>query len=214
MPQIKFYYSPDACSIVPHILLHEIGAHFTAILIKMQGIDRSFDDSFRQINPKSRVPVIAVDDQIITEVPAISTIISSLRPDACLMGRSPLETVRVYEWMNYISGTVHTASISHFLRPARWTTSSDEAVVETVKQRGLENLVNCCGFIEERLGGGYSVGDAFTAADAFLYFAYRWGKAAGIEMEKHTKFSALAKSIESRDSVQAVLQSEQIHSIF
>ncbi|KAB8071020.1 glutathione S-transferase GST-6.0 [Aspergillus leporis] len=214
MPQITLYYSPDACSIIPHILLNEIGASFEAISIEMQGIDQSFAESFRQINPKSRVPVIALDNQVITEVPAVSTIISSLAPDAHLMGQTPLETARVYEWMNYVSGTVHTGAISHYFRPARWTTSTDGAHVDMIKERALENLLNCCSFIEDKLEGVYAVGDAFTAADAFLYFAYRWGKAAGIGMEVYPGFSALARSVEGRASVQTVLKSEQIHSIF
>ncbi|OGM42535.1 putative glutathione S-transferase GST-6.0 [Aspergillus bombycis] len=214
MPNIKFFYSPDACSIIPHILLHETKATFEAIRIEMEGTDLSFPESFRRINPKSRVPVITLDDEVITEVPAVSTMISSLAPEAHLLGRTPIETARVHEWMNYVAGTVHAGGISHVFRPGRWTASTEEKDLEMVKRRGLEILRSCFALIEERLAGEYAVGEDFTAADAFLYFAYRWGVTAEIDMQVYAKFTQLARRVEGRETVQTVLRSERIHSIF
>ncbi|GAB1207100.1 hypothetical protein APSETT445_005807 [Aspergillus pseudonomiae] len=214
MPSIKFFYSPDACSIIPHILLHETKTTFEAIRIEMEGTDLSFPESFRKINPKSRVPVIALDNEVITEVPAVSTIISSLAPEAHLLGQTPIETARVHEWMNYVAGTVHAGGISHVFRPGRWTVSTEEKDLEMIKRRGLEILWNCFPLIEERLIGEYAVGQDFTAADAFLYFAYRWGVTAEVDMQAYAKFTQLARRVEGRETVQTVLRSERIHSIF
>ncbi|PIG83277.1 glutathione S-transferase GST-6.0 [Aspergillus arachidicola] len=214
MPNIKFFYAPDACSIIPHILLHETRTTFEPIRIEMEGSDESFPESFRKINPKSRVPVIVVDNEVITEVPAVSTMISSLAPEARLLGRTPIETVRVHEWMNYVAGTVHAGGISHFFRPGRWTLSTEEKDLEMIKRRGLEIMRNCFVLIEDKLVGGYAVGEGFTAADVFLYFAYRIGVRAELEMQVYAKFTELARRIEGRESVQTVLSSEKIHSIF
>ncbi|KAE8376678.1 hypothetical protein BDV26DRAFT_265166 [Aspergillus bertholletiae] len=214
MPNIKFLYSPDACSIIPHILLHETKTSFELIRIEMEGTDLSFPESFRKINPKSRVPVIVLGDEVITEVPAISTIVSSLAPRAHLLGRTPVDTARVHEWMNYVAGTVHAGGISHVFRPGRWTVSTEEKDLDMIKRRGLEIMRNCFSLIEERLVGEYAVGQDFTAADAFLYFAYRWGVTAEIEMPVYARFTELAQKVERRETVQTVLRDERIHSIF
>ncbi|KAE8423349.1 hypothetical protein BDV36DRAFT_243373 [Aspergillus pseudocaelatus] len=214
MPNIKFFYAPDACSIIPHILLHETNTTFEPIRIEMEGTDESFPESFRKINPKSRVPVIALDDEVITEVPVVSMVISNLAPEANLLGRTPIETARVHEWMNYVAGTVHAGGISHFFRPGRWTVSTEEKDLEMIKRRGFEIMRNCFALIEEKLVGEYAVGKSFTAADVFLYFAYRIGVRAEVEMQAYAKFTELARRIEGRETVQTVLRNERIHSIF
>ena len=121
MPNIKYYYSPGSCSLAPHILLRETGLEFEGIRIG----DLRFNpipEEFRLINPKMRVPVICIDDETITELPAIVTIIASLSPEMKLLGQTQLETVRVYEWMNWLNGTVHGFAFKHVFRPMHFTT--------------------------------------------------------------------------------------------
>jgi glutathione S-transferase len=98
MPSIKFYYAPGACSLAPHILLHEAGLPFTAIPMRASEARTTIPEDYRKINPKMQVPAITLDDLgTITENPAIATAIPSLVPEIALMGRTPIETARVYE---------------------------------------------------------------------------------------------------------------------
>lgn len=46
-------------------------------------------------------------DEIITEVPAIVTVISHLAPKRGFLGQTTMDMVRVYEWLNYVGGVVH-----------------------------------------------------------------------------------------------------------
>lgn len=136
MPQITFYYAPGACSLATHILLLEIGVEFEGISNEVTPEKAIFVDKFQTINSKMRVPVLVVDSDIITETPAISestsnydaspdldenpngaiyslysrttaTAIAHLAPDANLLGKSPMEIVRTYEWMNWLYGYFH-----------------------------------------------------------------------------------------------------------
>jgi glutathione S-transferase len=48
-----------------------------------------------------QVPAITLDEtDTITENPAGATVISNLVLEMGLMGRTPIETARAYEWMN------------------------------------------------------------------------------------------------------------------
>ncbi|KAJ9607372.1 hypothetical protein H2200_008445 [Cladophialophora chaetospira] len=178
-PKLKLWYTPIACSFAPHALLLEAGLDFQMIPLELG----KYTAEFMTLNPKGRVPVLAMDDEVITEMPAILTAISSLVPERQLMGRTTLETIRAYEWINYLSGTLHGQGYGARFRPDRYI--HDPALHPQVRQRGLETIKECFAFIESKLreaGTAYLVGDGFTAVDPFLFVLYRWGVQEKLDM--------------------------------
>ncbi|KAI9046044.1 glutathione S-transferase GST-6.0 [Aspergillus affinis] len=214
MAEIKFFFASGACSLCPHILLHEIEADFKPFQVTNKGPEVRFSEDFHRINPKMRVPVIAVDEQVITELPAVATIISSLAPERGLMGKNTLDTVRVYEWMNYLSGTLHAGGFGHLFRPDRWTTATDPSSLDGVKLKARERVIECFQYIEERLDGVHAVGGYFTAVDPFLYVFYRWRTMLGEDMSVYTKYAALVRNLETRPAVRRTLQKENLSLIY
>lgn len=214
MSQVKFFFATGACSLCPHILLHEVGTDFEPIIVKRNGTEVHFSDDFHRINLKMRVPVISINNQVITELPAVATAISSLAPEKYLMGRTPMETAKVYEWMNYLSGTLHAGGFGHLWRPERWTTSTDPASLDVVKAKALETILEAYQYIEGRLNGVHAVGDYFTAVDPFLYVFYRWGWIIGRDMLAYPKYSALVRNLETRSAVRVTLAKEELASQF
>ncbi|KAE8389616.1 glutathione S-transferase GST-6.0 [Aspergillus alliaceus] len=210
MPEIKFFFASGACSLCPHILLHEIEADYQPVQVINNGPEVKFSEDFHRINPKMRVPVIAVNQEVVTELPAVATIISSLAPEKGLMGRGALDTVRVYEWMNYLSGTLHAGAFGHLFRPDRWTTATDPTSLEAVKLKARERMTECFQHVEGRLQGVHAVGDYFTAVDPFLYVFYRWGAIIGEDMSVYPKYAALVRNLEARPAVQTTLEKEKL----
>ncbi|KAL2840541.1 glutathione S-transferase [Aspergillus pseudoustus] len=213
MPDIKFFFAPGACSLAPHILLHEAGLSYEPLQINYAGVEVQFPADYKALNPKMRVPVIVVDGEVITELPAVSTIISQLAPGHNFFGKTPLETVRAYEWMNYLSGTVHNAGFGHLIRPWRWTTDEDPKAHQRIKERAKESVEEAFAYIEGRLQGVYAVGEELTAVDAFLYPLYRWAKQDGMNVSAYPKYTALVEALEKRKSVQTVLAKEGLKSV-
>ncbi|KAF7852603.1 hypothetical protein EAF04_010934 [Stromatinia cepivora] len=74
-----------------------------------------------------RVLVLSLGDEIIMEIPTIATAISSLAPESHLLGPTKMETIRVYEWMNWLSGTLHAHAFVGLLRLERM--SDDEGTL-------------------------------------------------------------------------------------
>ncbi|KIW12689.1 hypothetical protein PV08_09967 [Exophiala spinifera] len=180
VPRLKLWYSPGACSFAPHALLLESGLSFQLILSQVG----SFTDDFMSLNPKGRVPVLAMDEELVTEMPAILTAISQHVPDRHLLGKTPLETIRVYEWLNYLSGTVHGQGYGALWRLARYI--EDPMLYAQVQQKGLETIKECYAYIEGKLIENkttYLVGQSLTATDFFLFVIYRWGLRANINMK-------------------------------
>lgn len=210
MSNIKYYYAPGACSLAPHILLRETGVDFEAIRVANLRVSPIPED-FRRINPKMRVPVISIGDETITEAPAIITMVASLAPEKNLLGRTPLETVRVYEWMNWLSGTVHSLAFKPIFKPILFT--ADPAAYEGIKTKARETIKECFELIEGKLEGVYAVGGAYTAVDAYLLVFYRWGNVIGVNMKvEYPKYTELIANLVQRAAVKTTLEVEEIES--
>ncbi len=208
MPDLKLWYCPGACSLAPHVLLHEIRVPFDAVEISVAKA-ANLTDAFARINPKKRVPVLSLDGEVITEVPAIATAIASLAPERHLMGRTALDHARVYEWMNWLSGVLHGQGFGALWRPQRF--SDDPEAFESIKAKARKTISECLDLVEGRLAGPYSTGDGFTAVDPFLLVFYRWGNGIGIDMpEAYPSYTAFAQGLVQRDSVAATLAAEGI----
>lgn len=203
MPRLHLYLSPGACSLAPHILLHESGLPFTTTTMSVKA---GFPASFAHINAKRRVPVLTLDDDTITEAPAIMLAISQLCPDKHLMGSTPLERVRVAEWMNWISGTLHGQGYGGLLRPERYT--DEPAMYDAIRAKSRKTIEDCYRMIEERLEGPHAVGGRFTAVDAYLYVFYRWGT--NVFPMDYSKYKALVVELSKREAVRKTIEAESI----
>lgn len=204
---LKLWIFPGACSLVPHILLEECGLSYEAstVAIGKDGIS----EEYRSVNPKMRVPALVMGDEVITELPAIVTAISYLAHKYHFLGRNTMETVRSYEWLNWLSSQVHGQAWGSLVRPGRW--SDDETAHAGIRAKSLQKLEAGFAEIDERLFSTHAVGDAFTAPDAYLYVLYRWGAWHGIDMRrKYPKFTALAEAVSQRPAVQMAIEAEKV----
>ncbi|KEF56655.1 uncharacterized protein A1O9_06844 [Exophiala aquamarina CBS 119918] len=174
-------------------------------------MNASLPESFRKINPKMRVPVISIDTNVITETPAIFTAISQLAPEHNFLGSSNIEVVRAYEWLNWLSGTLHGQAFGGLVRPHRY--ADDPALYDAIKAKGWKNVEDCFEKIESDLSGVHAVGDSFTAVDILLYVFWCWGNFSGAEMaHRYPKYTKLVVEVAKKSSVQDVLEAEGVPS--
>lgn len=210
MPVVKLHFAPGACSLAPHILLHETGIAFTSIAAKTStGRQAAFIEGFAQINAKMRVPALTLDGDTITENPAVLSAIAELAPDKNLLGATPRERLRVCEWMAWLAADVHAQGFAGWLRPERF--SDEGAAYAGIRKKGFEHIRTCFGVIEGKLDGVYAVGGKLTAVDPYLFVFYRWGCGMEIQMDvEYPKYTALVKNLVDRPAVKAALSTEGI----
>ncbi len=210
-PKITLYFAPGACSLAPHILLREINASFDVVKINARS---GISADFANINPKLRIPVLILelesDREVITEVPAILTAIAQMAPDRALLGRSDIEVVRVYEWMNWLSGWLHGVGFGALWRPQRFV--EDQSQWSGVSEKGRKTVEEALEMIEGKLRkGSWAVGEEFSVVDAYLLVFWRWGSEIGAIMEgRFPKFAGLIDRLVEREGVRKTIEEEGI----
>ena len=79
---LKLYYSPGACSLSPHIVLHESGLPFEAIAAPTKTHQLPDGSDYYQVNPLGYVPLLVMaDGEKLREGPAIVQYIADQAPD-------------------------------------------------------------------------------------------------------------------------------------
>ena len=177
---LRLFYSNGACSLAPHIVLEETGIPFEPVCVDMaSGQQRS--PEFLRINPKGRVPALAVDDWVLTENPAILQFIARSHPDSGLWPETLPEQARVAEWLAWIASTVHVA-YAHVRRAERYADS--EPALAEVRAKGLLTCRDLWRAIDTRLGEGpWATGERYSVADAYLLVFWTWGRGSVLQFD-------------------------------
>jgi glutathione S-transferase len=201
--------SPGSCTTAAHILLIESGLSFSTENIN---VIQGFPAELLHLNPKGRVPILQMDDETVTEMPAIMTAIAKLVPKKNLLGDTDLDIIRCYEWFNFLSGELHLQGYFALYRPQYFT--DDATAHDAIRKKALEKIRKSYEIIEERLKGVHAVGNSFSAADAYLLPFYRWGNANGFAMEeKYPKYTAIMENLAKKASVVSACETEGIDAL-
>lgn len=165
---LKFYYSPAACSMAPHIALEESGANFEAIPINILKRE-NFSPEFLAVNPKGFIPVLQTPDGIISENPAILLYIGMSFPEAGLLPRNDaFGAAEATSFNAFLSSAVHV-TYRHISRPRLF--ADGEAARLALLAKVPQMLGKYFGLIEERLSDGreWVHGDRFSISDPYLF---------------------------------------------
>lgn len=170
MTEIRLYFAPGSCSRVSMISLLEAGADFEPVLVRfMKGEHRSPD--FMRLNPKSKVPLLVVDDEPLTENVAILTFLNGLFPDAALLPpvATPLDDARQVADLCFCSATLHPV-VTRLRIPGRF---ADREATRSVWDKAAEAMREHFQIIEDRLASGpYWYGRSWSAIDAYIGWVF------------------------------------------
>ena len=209
---LKLFYGPNTCALAPHIALNETGGEFDLVRVDTQkGEQRSAE--FLAINPKSRVPALATDRGILTEVPVLLGYIARNFPKAELAPSDGFEFFQMQSFNLYLASTVHV-TFAHLFRTERWA-DSDSARSE-VKAKVPSSLASQWTLIEDRLADGrtWVCGEQYTVADPYLHVFSRWLERDGAGgSARFPRLVAHRTRLQARPAVQKVLDTEGLAAV-
>ena len=198
---MKLYYFPGACSLSPHIALHESGLKFDAIAAPTKTHKLADGTDYYTINPLGYVPLLELDDGTrLTEGPAIVQYVADQVPAKKLApAYGTPARYKMMSWLTFIGTELHKG-FSPLFNPA--TPAEYKAVV-------TERLLGRLRWVDEQLEGKqYLLGDDFSVADGYLFVVTNWTKPLGIDISALKNLAAFRERMSARPGVQAAMRAE------
>ncbi len=198
---MKLYYSPGACSMAPHIMLHELGKKFTIEKVDLGVHKTETGKDFTKINQKAYVPTLEIGKgEVLTEV---STILQYLadksKATKYLPKAGTMARYRAMETLNFIASELHKG-IGGLFNPAM-----PDAGKDSIKGRVAKRLAYVNGILGKQK---FIAGKTFSVADAYAFTVINWCNLVGIDLSGYKNIGPYMATIAKRPAVQATLKAE------
>lgn len=198
---MKLFYSPNACSLAPHIVLRELGLPFDLIKVDLQQHLTELGEDFYLLNKKGQVPVLQLEDgSFLTEGAVISQfLVDQFKHRDLLAEINTVERYQTLSWMNFIAAEIHKAYSPFF----------HESYGEDSKTIFSTILNKHYAWVDQQLDGqNYLMGSNFTIADIYLFVVTRWADFIGLDLGHFIHLTAFMQRIARRQTVQDAIAAE------
>ena len=198
---MKLYYSQGACSLAPHIVMHEAGLAFEAISAPTKTHQLPDGTDFYTINPLGYVPSLVLQDgRSLHETPAIVQYLADLVPEKHLApANGSFERYQLQQWLTFIGTELHK-HFSPLFNPA--------APLEG-KEQAKQTLAKRLAWVDGELAGkDYLLGTTFSVADAYLFTVTNWARLVKVDLSTFANLLAYRARVGERPGVQAAMRAE------
>ena len=215
---MQLHHFPGTASMVPHILLQEIGTPFELVLV-----DRTHDvqksAAYLRLNPNGLIPVLTDGDLVLYETAAIALHLCDTHPQAALA--PPLgtpERAHFYKWLMWLTNTLQATLMVYFY-PERWVKAgnlSGQAEVKSHAEHRVRVLLDQLDTEFARHGGPWVLGEGYTALDPFVFTLCRWtrGFAQTPPARERRQLGPFLQRMLARPAVQRALAAEGLQAPF
>jgi glutathione S-transferase len=208
---LKLYFSPGACSFVPHVLLQLSGAPFEPTMVKLHKGEQ-YGEEYKAINPRGQVPVLVDDGKVITQIVAIILYLDQKFPEAKFLPTEPVARAKAIEVLAWMNNTVHP-TFTHIFMPQKFSDQADvQAALKTFNTQvykgllsELESLV-----VNHLSPSGWLSGEVLGPLDAYSLTLTRWGSIAGIDPTTYPSLWAHVNRVANDVQVAQVIERERL----
>jgi len=208
---LKLYFSPGACSFVPHVLLQLSGAPFEPTMVKLHKGEQ-YGEEYKAINPRGQVPVLVDDGKVITQIVAIILYLDQKFPEAKFLPTEPVARAKAIEVLAWMNNTVHP-TFTHIFMPQKFSDQADvQAALKTFNTQvykgllsELESLV-----VNHLSPSGWLSGEVLGPLDAYSLTLTRWGSIAGIDPTTYPSLWAHVNRLANDVQVAQVIERERL----
>ena len=210
---MQLYFSPGACSFVPHCMLEQSGAAYEPLMLKLHKGEQN-SPAFQAINPRAQVPVLLDGDHVVSQIVAIILHLDAKFPEQSFLPTEPLARTQAIETLAWMNNTVHP-TFTHIFLPNKYSDQADVQaqlkVFNTQLYTGL--LSELQGLLAAAQAGG---SDWFAGAhagplDAYALTLTRWGSIAGIDPSAYPALWEHVNRFAQEPAVARVIARERLH---
>ena len=232
---IQLHYYPGNASMIPHIVLEEMGLPFELVLVdRSQNQHKSAD--YLKLNPNGKIPTLVEmsagqPDLVLYESAAICLHLCDTHLKAC--GGAGLmppvgsrERAHAYKWLLWLANTFQPDTMMYFY-PERYVASSDPAVLRGVVAQAQARIKGHLEQLEDELarvkirskasddlddGDGWFLGHRYSILDAYVFVLCRWtrGFTSGPARSYERHLGPYLQRMLARPAVQRVIATEKL----
>jgi glutathione S-transferase len=202
---LRLFYSPGACSLVPHIALEEARAEFEAVRTPIAEKAHRRPE-YLAINPRGLIPALQTDDRVVTENIAVLAYIGHRFPGN---GQLPFDDIpelaRTFELLSFFATTVHYGGFGPIFRARAAGIERPEAAVAADRERlrGLFSEIDTL-----LTPGPWLLGERYSLADPYPLTFLRWARRLEFDVSGHRHWADHARRMVERPAVQRALARE------
>ncbi|MBM4262924.1 MAG: glutathione S-transferase family protein [Deltaproteobacteria bacterium] len=201
---IVLYYAPNTCALAPYVTLTEAGANFEARPLNFRK-RQNFTPEYLKINPKHKVPALAVDGKILTENVAIHQWVHRTFPNAKILPADPWDQLQAISLHAWCASGIHPF-LSRINNPGKVSDSAGSA--DSVVKFATEGLFENFKIGDDLLAGREYFFAHFTAPDAHFFWCCRRATQLGVDLSAFPNVVAHFKRMQERASVKKLLAFE------
>jgi glutathione S-transferase len=209
---LQLYFSPGACSFVPHAMLEDSGLSFEPVMVKLHKGEQHAEP-FRSINPRGQVPVLVQDGVALTQIVALTLHLDQRCPEREFLPRDPMARTQALSMLAWMNNTVHP-TFTHVFMPQKF---HDDATVQAqirdhaVVQYGrlLDELQQWVQYASAQ-GQAWLGGKRWGPLDAYALTLTRWGSMAGHNPEDRPNLWAHVQRVAAEPGVARTIERERL----
>ena len=209
---VTLHYFPGNASLIPHVLLEELGVPFDLVLV-----DRAKQahkaPAYLQLNPNGLIPVLverrAEGDLVLYETAAICLYLLDRHPES---GLAPAHgtTARAHfdKWLIWLTNTLQAALIVYFY-PERW--ADDARAIAQVKAHAEAKIGAMLEQLDHQLGSQpWLLGEEFSAVDLYALVLCRWTRGMARPARSLSRLGPWLLRLLARPAVQRAFAREEL----
>ncbi|WP_421933885.1 glutathione S-transferase family protein [Phenylobacterium sp.] len=206
----ELHYSPGTASLLPHMMLRELGVPFQLRLVDREGGEQA-GPAYLKLNPNGRIPVLVADGRALYETAAIALHLADRHPGLAPAVGAP-DRGDYYKWMVHLANTTQ-AEFRAWFYPHEYI--DDPAHEASAKAAAGKRMMANFGVIAGQLEGrDWLLPSGFSAADLYLLMMVRWGRTLPHPAREKPVLAAHAARVLARPAVQETLAVEGLAAPF
>jgi glutathione S-transferase len=209
---LELHYYPGNASLIPHVLLEELGAKFELRHVdRTKNVHKSAD--YLKLNPNGLIPVLVDGDLVLYETAAICLHLADGHPQASLV--PPLgtpERAEFYKWLAWLTNTLQAALILYFY-PERWVEPGNAQGAAQVKASAEAKIGAMLDQLDRQLashGKDWLLGERFSALDPYAFVLCRWTRGFGRPARSLPHLGPYLQRMLGRPAVQRAIATEKL----
>lgn len=209
---IKLHYFPGNASLVPHLLLEELGEPFELAYVD-RAANAQKSPAYLKLNPNGLIPVLEDGDLVLYETAAICLHLADTRAGGRLAPAiGTAERAAYYKWMTWLSSSVQAGLVLYFY-PERWVEAGNAPGAAQVKAQAEAKVGAMLEQIDAQLashGRDWFLGERFSALDPYVLVMCRWTRGFARPARSYPALGPYLERMLARPATQRALATEKL----